>query len=107
MSCRNLPRAAMLCTLLFLSFIVYSQDKVISGKVTDSKDGSAIPGVTVTAKGTNTAAQSSVDGSYKITVANSVTTLVFTSVGFTTQEIALDGKTTVNVTLAVNNAALG
>jgi TonB-dependent starch-binding outer membrane protein SusC len=107
MSCRNLLRAFVLCAMLLLSLISFSQDKVISGKVSDGKDGSAMSGVTVNAKGTNNTTQTKPDGTFSITITDAVKTLVFSSVGFATQEVGVVGKTTVNVTLSVTNASLG
>jgi TonB-dependent starch-binding outer membrane protein SusC len=107
MSCRNLLRASVLCTMLLLSLISFSQDKVISGKITDSKDGSAMSGVTVSAKGTTTATQTKADGTFSITITDAVKTLVFSSIGFATQEVAVAGKTSVNVSMSVTNASLG
>ena len=107
MSCRNLLRAFVLCAMLLLSLISFSQDKVITGKVSDSKDGSAMTGVTVNAKGTNNTTQTKPDGTFSITITDAVKTLVFSSVGFATQEVGVAGKTTINVTLAVTNASLG
>ena len=93
--------------MLMLSLLSFSQDKVITGKVTDAREGSNLGNVTVSVKGTRTATQTRADGSYSITVPGNANVLVFSSVGFTTQEIALDGKNSVDVSLAVNNAALG
>ena len=84
----------------------YAQNKVVTGKVTDSKDGAGIQGVTVTAKGTRTATQTGADGSFNISVGATVKELVFSSVGFATQEVSIDGKTSVNVSLVVTNATL-
>ena len=47
MSCKKLLKASVLLTFLLLSHLSYSQDKVISGKVTDPKDGSGVAGVNV------------------------------------------------------------
>jgi TonB-dependent starch-binding outer membrane protein SusC len=107
MSCRKLLRAVVLCTMLLLSIFSFSQDKVISGKVTDTKDGAAIPGVTVLAKGTTTVTQTKADGSYSITISSPVKTLVFSSVGYTTRELAVSGSASIDVSMTVNNAALG
>ncbi len=107
MSLRNLSRASVLSTMLFLSLFSYSQDKVITGKITDARDGSALNGVTVSGKGTTRATQTKLDGTFSISVANTVNTLIFSSIGFTTQEVSIEGKTSVDVALAVNNAALG
>ncbi len=107
MSCRNLLKAVVLCTVLLLSLTSYSQDKVITGKVTDTKDGAGVAGVTVSVKGTTKGSSTTADGSFSVSVPASATTLVFSSVGYTTQEVSIEGKTTVNVSLVVNNAALG
>ena len=74
--------------LITMSAIAQNQ---LTGKVSDSKDGSPVSGVTVTAKGTKVSTQTSNDGTYKITAPASVTTLVFTSVGFARQEKAING----------------
>ena len=50
---------------LVISLGAFAQD-VVSGKVTDSKDGSAIPGVSVTVKGTTKGAQTDINGTYKV-----------------------------------------
>jgi hypothetical protein len=89
MSCRNLIRVSVLCTMLLLSHLAFSQNKSVSGKVTDSRDGTPIPGATVSGKGTRAATQTAADGSFTLSLPNEVTTLVISSVGFTTQEIAL------------------
>jgi TonB-dependent starch-binding outer membrane protein SusC len=78
---------------------------VVTGKVTDSKDGSPVPGVTVSVKGARTAAQTGADGTYKISVPASAT-LVFTSTGFAKQEIAVAGKTSVDVSFVVTSQQL-
>jgi iron complex outermembrane receptor protein len=107
MFCRKLLKAVVLCTLLLLTHLSYSQDKIISGRVTDSKDGSGIAGVNVAPKGGTGGTQTGSDGSFRISVGPSVTVLVFTSIGFTTQEISITGKSNVDVSLAVNNTSLG
>jgi TonB-linked SusC/RagA family outer membrane protein len=108
MSCTKLLKASVLFTLLLLSHLSYSQDKVISGKVTDPKDGSGIAGVNVAPKGGGGGGtQTGIDGAYRISVGPSVTTLVFSSIGFLTQEISIAGKSSVDVSMTVNNASLG
>lgn len=75
--------------LVLLSVAAMAQNAV-TGKVTDSKDGSPVPGVTVTVKGTKISSQTGSDGVYKINAANGAT-LVFTSVGFTRKEVVVSG----------------
>ena len=74
--------------LVVLSQSLFAQEKTITGKITDSKDGSPAPGVTVTAKGTGTGTQTRSDGTYTLSVPNSTTTLVVSSVGYATQEVS-------------------
>lgn len=108
MSCKKMLKASVLLTFLLLTHLLsYSQDKTITGKVTDSRDGSALAGVTVLAKGSRVATQTASDGSFSISVPNSVTVLVISSVGFTTREVAIGANTSINVALVVNDASLG
>ncbi|MCR6722220.1 MAG: carboxypeptidase-like regulatory domain-containing protein [Chitinophagaceae bacterium] len=107
MSRNNMQRALVLLTMLFLSLVSFSQDRVITGKVTDPRDGTSLAGVSVAVKGTNTGTQTDANGDFRISVGPNVTTLVFTSVGYETQEVDITGKTSVSVSLTVNNAALG
>jgi TonB-linked SusC/RagA family outer membrane protein len=89
--------------MLLFSLQAFSQN-TITGKVTDAKDGSPLPGVTVTVKGTTTAAQTQSDGTFSL-VAPAGSTLVFTSVGFTTQEAPVRSGT-VNISLVQSNQQL-
>ena len=107
MSLKTLLKAVVLCTMLFLSHVSYSQNKVVSGKVTDPRDGSGIPGVNVAPKGGTTGVQTGSDGSYQLSVGSSVTVLIFSSVGFTTQEVNIADKISADVSLAVSTASLG
>ena len=106
MSCKTLLKAVVLAVSTFFSIVSHSQDKVISGKVTDSKDGSGMPGVNITAKGTTTGTQSGPDGAYQISVSGSVVTLVFSRVGYGTQEVNITGKTSADVSMALSAGSL-
>lgn len=74
------------------------QQKSVSGKVTDST-GSSLPGVSVVVKGTTTGVITDGDGKYTIAKVPDNATLQFSFVGMKTQEIQLNGKTSINVTL--------
>ncbi|MBW8326051.1 MAG: TonB-dependent receptor [Prolixibacteraceae bacterium] len=78
---------------------VMQQQKTVSGKVTDSTGGS-LPGVSVAVKGTTNGAITDVNGKYSLTNLPANAILQFSFVGMKTQEIAVAGKTTINVTLA-------
>jgi len=77
----------------------------ISGKVTDA-NGQPLVGVTVSEKGTSNATITDVNGSYKISVDDKKSALVFRYVGFVQQEITVGDQLFINVTLAELNADL-
>lgn len=74
------------------------QQKSISGKVTDST-GATLPGVSVVVKGTTQGMITDSDGKYSISKVPENATLQFSFVGMKTQEVAVSGKTTINITL--------
>ena len=104
---RNLLRKSALPFFLLISQFVFSQGTEITGKVTDSKDGTPIAGVTVTPKGSRTGTQTNTEGTYSIQVPRGTTVLVFSSVGFTTQEINISGKNRADVIMIITNESLG
>jgi len=83
-----------------------AQNKTISGTVKDSKDGSALVGASVVVKGSKTGTQTGTDGSFKLSVPTSASTLVVSSVGFGNQEVNISGKSSVEVTLTATNDQL-
>ena len=80
---------ALTLPMMLLCMTAMAQDKVVTGKVTDSKDGTSIQGVSVTVKGTKLGVQTNADGNFKIKVPASATTLVISSIGYAGQEIAI------------------
>jgi TonB-dependent starch-binding outer membrane protein SusC len=91
---------------IFLSGAMQAQAIKVSGKVTDASDGSSLIGVTIQEKGTTNGIITDVSGNFSITVA-STSTLVVSYMGYTTQEIPVDGRTAINVTLALGTTKLG
>lgn len=91
------------CVVTLLSLAAFSQH-VITGKVTDSKEGTPVAGVTVTVKGTKTAVQTAADGSFRIDAPASAK-LVFTSVGYSQQEVSA-GNAVLNVSFVRINQNL-
>jgi TonB-linked SusC/RagA family outer membrane protein len=81
------------------------RDIKVSGTVTDAK-GETLPGVSVKLKGTTIGATTDLDGRYTINVADNNSILVFTYVGFTTQEVPINGRSTINVKLEAESTAL-
>ena len=81
-------------------------DATITGRVTDS-EGKALPGATVVVKGnTGLGTGTDTDGRFSLTVPTGNETLVVSSIGFVTQELALAGRTELNVQLVVDNQSL-
>ncbi|MEQ9442939.1 MAG: TonB-dependent receptor [Cyclobacteriaceae bacterium] len=72
----------------------------VSGKVTAQVDGAGIPGVNVVVKGKTTGTVTDVEGLYSINTLDENDILVFSSIGYTTQEVGVNGRTTVDVALA-------
>ncbi len=78
---------------------VYQGGITVSGNVTSSEDNSGIPGVNVVLKGTTTGSVTDMDGNYVIEVPEENSVLVFSSIGFVTQEIEVNGRSTIDLTL--------
>jgi len=91
--------------LLLVSTTAWSQSRTLTGKVTSSDDGTGIPGVNIVEKGTNNGVVTDVDGKYSISV-NPNATLVFSFVGFATQEVVVGNQSTANVNMAPDAKAL-
>ncbi len=82
-------------------------DIIITGKVMDDK-GAPLSGVSVTVKGTTTGAITDESGNYTLRIGDNITatTLVFSSVGFTSKEEVINGRRTINTTIASENNTL-
>ena len=88
---------------LLLAFVVQVSfaQTTVSGTV--SEDNGPLPGANVIIKGTSTGTQTDFDGNYSIE-ASATDVLVFSFVGFTTQEVSVGSQSTINVALAADNA---
>lgn len=85
---------------------VFPIDKTVSGKITSSEDNTPIPGVSVVLKGSRSGTNTDVDGKYTIDVPDNGAVLVFSSVGFITQEIAVGNRSAMDVKLEADMKAL-
>ncbi|MBC3541178.1 SusC/RagA family TonB-linked outer membrane protein [Rufibacter sediminis] len=93
-------------TFFFTSVVsAFAQAVTVTGKVTDEKK-EGLPGVTVLLKGTTTANATDMNGNYSLSVPSGTGTLVFTYIGFQPQEVPINGRTSINVTLASDQKAL-
>lgn len=92
--------------LLALSFVmvfglgaIFAQTRTITGTVTGSDDGMPIPGASVFVKGTTVGTVTQANGAYTINVPQDAETLVFSFVGMQSQEVAIAGRSVVNVVM--------
>lgn len=92
-----------LVSLLFFQGVV-AQNSTVSGTVSDDS-GSPLPGVNVVEKGTSNGTSTDFDGNYTISVGNNAT-LVFSSLGYERKEVAVNGQSTVNTSLAEDASEL-
>lgn len=84
----------------------YSQEKTITGTVVSSSDGMPVPGANVIVKGTSNGTATDFDGNYTINVSGTGATLVFSSLGFISQEVPAGNQNVVNITLQEDVSAL-
>ncbi|WP_282041777.1 SusC/RagA family TonB-linked outer membrane protein [Winogradskyella flava] len=93
--------------LVFTLFgFALNAQQTVTGKVTSASDGMSLPGVNIVVKGTTQGASTDLDGMYSINVPSQESILVFSYLGFTTQEIAVGSRTEINVALADDAAQL-
>lgn len=84
--------------LIVLTPAGLSQQKTMTGKVVDIA-GVPIPGVNVVVKGTSTGTTTNIDGEYSLSVPDEQSILVFSFIGYTTQEVLVAGKQKINITM--------
>ena len=93
---------ALLWVMVFYALVASAQERVVSGKVTDASDGSELPGVNVLFKGTTVGAVSNIDGEYSLNIPSAGGTLVFSSIGYISQEIEIGNQTIIDVAMALD-----
>lgn len=98
----------LLILFLFLlgSMQLLSQQRTITGTVTDNSDGSTIPGVSILAIGTEIGTVTDIDGNYSLTIEETVTKLRFSFMGMRTEEIEIGTSAIINIRLESDNIGL-
>ena len=98
-------RVLLFVFAIFISVISFAQSKTVTGKVIDQKMNEPLPGVTVNVKGTDRTTSTGADGSFSISVPDNQSVLVFSYVGFNSNEIgvARSGPYTVAMVPGANN----
>lgn len=96
---RHLFSFSLVALLLALSLPAYAQGEIVKGIVVSSSDGLPVAGVSVVCKGTMTGTVTDENGEYSIKAAENAV-LEFSFLGFKTQEVSVNKRSVVNVTLA-------
>jgi len=90
---KNLLKVSCYFILLCLFALpALAQNVAVTGKVTDSKDGSPIPGVSIQAKGSTAGTVTDANGNFKLSVPSSVKTLVVSFIGYERKEVQVTGS---------------
>jgi len=97
--------SSVLIVLFSCVLYINAQEIAITGVVHD-QTGEPLIGVTVLEKGTDNGAITNVDGAFSIKVSKKNSTLTFSFLGYQTQDIALAGKTTLDISLKENSELL-
>ena len=100
----RLKRLLGLACLLLLAVPVFSQEKTVTGTVVDEL-GEPLIGASVQIKGTSKGAISDIDGNFSLSVPAEAT-LVFSYIGMVTQEVKVEGRTTLNVQMQSDSQML-
>ncbi len=82
-----------------------AQTAAVTGKVTSAEDGAALPGVSILEKGTTNGTSTDAQGNYRISVGSNAT-LVFSFIGMAGKEVAVGGRSTLDVTMAADVSTL-
>jgi len=105
---KNCINKKLILSILFTvitAYTAFAQNRQITGKVQAADDGSTLPGVSVLVKGTTIGTVTSNIGSFTISApANAI--LVFSFIGYTSQEVELAGRTSITVKLGTNARSL-
>ena len=97
--------SALLC-FLFIGNLAIAQTRTVTGTVISVEDGFPLPGVNVVIKGTASGTVTDLNGSYSVQV-ESNQSLVFSFVGFETQEAAVGNRSIIDISLLVDAKTLG
>ncbi|MBB3701478.1 SusC/RagA family TonB-linked outer membrane protein [Flammeovirga yaeyamensis] len=90
---------------LLLGSSSYAQDRIVSGTIIDENE-QTLPGVSVTVKGTTLGTVTDFEGKFKLSLPENATSLIFSFVGYKSQEVSIDNKTTFDISLEVNEKQL-
>src|SRR5579859_3393502 len=100
-----MKKTVVLAWLCIVMLATFAQNRTISGKVTD-KNGNPLPGVTISIPGTKQGFQTSPDGSFNIPVTGKGKSLVFSTVGYASQQISIGNQSSFAITMELASTNL-
>ena len=101
------PSADLTSTLMNRPLVFEARaDRTVSGTIVDGSNGNPLPGVNILVKGTGSGTSSDANGRFQLNVPDGRNTLVFSFIGFLTQEIDITGRSTLSVTMQVDERTL-
>lgn len=96
----------LLCFSMAFVLSVWAQERTITGRVTSTEDGSALPGVNVILKGTSKGTATDSDGRFSLSVPTSGSVIVFSFIGLESKEIEVGERSVIDVSLALDATQL-
>src|SRR5690349_16249965 len=96
-------RSGLVIVMVAIASALYAQSTV-TGTITD-ESGNALPGVSILVKGTNNGTTTDNDGRFSLSTSPDAT-LVISFIGYTSQEVAVGNRTTINLSLQPDVASL-
>ncbi|RXF71923.1 SusC/RagA family TonB-linked outer membrane protein [Arcticibacter tournemirensis] len=93
--------SSLFILLLFMTSVI-AQERIVTGTVKGKDDGLPLPGVSVRLKGSTTGTQTGANGQFSIRIPGNNAVLVFTYIGYASQDVAVGSRSTVNVTLGAD-----
>ncbi len=97
----------LLLLLFWVSLPVVYAQITVKGRVTGANDNAPLPGVNVIIKSSNTGTSTDANGNYSLKVTDGSAVLLFSYVGYVSQEIAVGNQNTINIALVLDEKALG
>ncbi len=99
-------KISILISVFILFCVPLLAQNIITGKVTDSKDGSPLAGVTVRIKETGNSVITKEDGTYELRVNGKHNTLVFSYIGYAPEEVTINNRSNISIALSSDERKL-
>jgi TonB-linked SusC/RagA family outer membrane protein len=84
---------------LYASIPLFAQNVTVKGKITSQDDGAGLPGVSIVVKGTSIGTTTDAEGQFSLSAPDQNSTLVFSFIGYKTQEVVVGTQTTFDIAL--------